>query len=409
MAAVHVNHGIRGEAAREDARYVKELCRREGVPFYPVEGDVKRLAAEEKSSVEDAGRRLRYRALLQTMEATAGTRIAVAHNANDRAETMLLHLFRGSGLRGMCGIEPVRGCVVRPLLCLERREIEAYLRERGILWRTDSTNEEDEYTRNRVRHHILPCAEREVSSGVISHMCTTADILSETEDYLREQTEKARARCVSGEGIDVASFAALHPALRKRLLLELMEELSPTGKDIFAVHVDAALALFEREGNRGICLPSGICFRRQYGRVIFERSGSPNAERALPELEYSEIFLNAEEEVPINQYTKWFDCDKIEESLALRFRQAGDYLTISDGRGGIRHKSLKDYMITEKIPRTLRDSVPVLAEGSHVLWLVGYRISEYYKVGRNTRHVLQVQLKGSCEISRTEEKDGGAH
>ncbi|MCM1188588.1 MAG: tRNA lysidine(34) synthetase TilS [bacterium] len=426
IVAVHVNHGLRGTAAEEDARYAEELCRKAEVPFRLVEGDVRALAAAEKCSEEDAGRRLRYRAFREYCRELQGTKIAVAHNADDRAETMLLHLFRGSGLKGLCGIQPVQGDVIRPLLCLERREIEDYLRERNIPWRTDGTNEEDHYTRNRVRHHILPYAEDGISRKAVSHMCKTADILSETEDYLREQTAAARKRCVAGETdggeksagekgggreeIEVAAFLELHPAIRKRVLLSVLEELSPTGKDIAAVHVEDILELFEREGNRSICLPFGIRFARQYGSVLFQAEEERDeGEKKLPSLEITEIIPKNREEVPRNQYTKWFDYDKIEEPPVLRFRETGDYLTVSDGKGGCRRKSLKDYMINEKIPRGLRDKIPVLAEGNHVLWLVGYRISEYYKVDGNTRRIIQVKIKDDCADNETEEKNGGAH
>lgn len=410
LAAVHVNHGIRGAAAEADACYVEKLCRDNGIPFYLVQGDVRSLAAEEKCSEEDAGRRLRYRAFRETAERLHGTRIAVAHNANDRAETMLLHLFRGSGLRGLCGIEPVREDIIRPLLCLERGEIEDYLRERDIAWCTDGTNGEDEYTRNRIRHHILPYAEQEVSERVIAHMCRTAELLSETECYLRQQTKEAKEKCVGEDGIDIAVFAGLPAVLQKRLLLEIMEEMSPTGKDISAVHVEDVLALFGKEGNRSVCLPFGIRFGRQYTKVIYQRFQKEEQGRpSLPELEFLEVFAKSQQEVPRNQYTKWFDYDKIKESPVVRFRRTGDYLTISDGRGKMIHKSLKDYMVTEKIPREIREKIPVLAEGSHVLWLIGYRISEYYKVDGNTKRILQVKLKEDCAGSGTEEKSGGAH
>lgn len=437
MLAVHVDHGIRGEAALEDAAYVEELCRQQGVAFRLERADVKGFSKAEKCSEEDAGRRLRYEAFERAALEFGGTKIAVAHNAEDRAETMLLHLFRGSGLKGMRGIEPVReeilrdetipdsrinavrpaniirrANIVRPVLCLERREIEEYLRERGIPWRTDGTNEEDEYTRNRIRHHLLPWAEREVSGRVVEHMCRTADILSETEGYLAQQTENALEDCtvrhITGDitgctgmagsvEIDVARFLAYHPAIQKSMILGLAEELSPTGKDISAVHVEAVLSLFETEGNRRIDLPFGIRFVRQYGKVAAEPASCSEVQEPgeLPEPEFSRFLLSGGEEVPRNQYTKWFDCDKIKEPLVLRFRQRGDYLTLSDGAGNMIHKSLKDYMIGEKIPRGLRDRIPVLAEGSHILWLAGYRISEYYKVDRNTKHVLQVKLKGN--------------
>lgn len=407
MTVVHVNHGLRGVEAQEDACYVEKLCREWEIPFYPVQGDVRSIAAEEKCSCEDAGRRLRYRVFQKAATELGGAKIAVAHNSNDRAETMLLHLFRGSGLKGLCGMEPVRENIIRPLLCLEREEIEAYLREKGISWCTDSTNGENAYTRNRIRHHILPYAEQEISERTVSHMCRTAELLSETEEYLRQQAEDAGRRCIDGNRIDVVSFGALHPVLQKKILLHCMEDLSPTGKDIAAVHVKDVLTLFEREGNRSICLPFGIRFYRQYDAVFFERDDEERPrQEALPKLEFSELFLKNREEVPRNKYTKWFDYDKIKKSPVVRFRQKGDYLTISDGKGNVVHKSLKDYMVTEKIPREMRDRIPVLAEGSHILWLIGYRISEYYKIDRNTKHILQVKLLGDCADSRTEEKHG---
>lgn len=438
MMVIHVNHGIRENAAEEDAAWVEALCREKGLTFKLESVDVRELAVREKCSEEDAGRRLRYRVFRKAAEEFGGTKIAVAHNADDRAETMLLHLFRGSGLKGLRGIEPVRedmipaktaftpdkaahspeissgvinsrAEIIRPVLCLERREIEEYLRERQIPWRTDATNGEDEYTRNRIRHHLLPWAEQEISGRVVSHMCSTADILSETEDYLRQQTCKALEDCTvrvsehCGEEaeINVDRFLAYHPAIQKRMILSLAEELSPTGKDISAVHVEDILNLIEKEGNRSVNLPFGICFRRRYGKVAAGRLAAGQSEpqpEELPELEITKLFVTEispdRKEVPENQYTKWFDCDKIKESPVLRFRQTGDYLTLSDGRGNIIHKSLKEYMIGEKIPREMRDRIPVLAEGSHVLWLIGYRSSEYYKVDRNTKHVLQVKLKG---------------
>ncbi len=418
IAVVHVNHGIRGAEAEEDAACVAKLCGEQGLMFRLESVDVKAYAAEVKCSEEDAGRRLRYRAFETAARELGGTRIAVAHNAEDRAETMLLHLFRGSGLKGMRGIEPVRADVirgadinrrvdiVRPVLCLERHEIEAYLRERNISWRTDATNAGDDYTRNRIRHHLLPWAEQEITGRVVSHMCRTADILSETEDYLRQQTSEALAGCLArplepgGDRaeIRVDRFLACHPILQKRILLSLAEELSPTGKDISAVHVEEALSLFEKEGNRSVDLPFGIRFARRYGKVVAGRRGEPKS-GSLPKLTYQRILIREGEELPgklyaRNQYTKCFDCDKIKETPVLRFRRTGDYLTISDGAGNRIRKSLKDYMIGEKIPREMRDRIPVLAEGSHVLWLLGYRISEYYKINGNTKCILQVKLEG---------------
>lgn len=485
LAAVHVNHGLRPDAG-EDAAFVESLCRQEGVPFFLKEVDVNAFAASEKCSAEEAGRLLRYRAFRETAASLSADRIAVAHNGNDLAETTLFHLFRGSGLKGLCGIPPVREEIIRPLLCLQRDEIERYLKERGISFRTDSTNLEDDYTRNRIRHYVLPYAQEQVSSGAVAHICRTTELLSEVEEYLEQQTKEAMSHCVEIQGIEAVSsrditgdktrditgdrtgdrsrdmtgdrtgdktgdiaedrgngpfrflinvelFGKLHGAIQKRLLLWLIKMLSPGYRDIAAVHVEEVLTLFEKEGNPALDLPFGITAERSYGQVLLWRGAKavgdsltdmelwvelPSGETKQPlvyelgdfgQAEISVFFLKKGQKIPQNQCTKWFDCDKIMESPILRFRRTGDFFCIADGHGGMVRKMLKDYMITEKIPRRDRGKVPLLAEGNHVLWLMGYRISEYYKINENTKRVLQVKLLCSCLDGGTEEKDGGTH
>ena len=424
MAVVHVNHGIRPEAG-EDARFVRELCEKLEVPFFLRETDVRELALEQKRSEEEAGRNYRYQAFREIAREFGADKIAVAHNLNDRGETMLFHLFRGTGVKGLAGILPVRDGIIRPLLCVERQEIERYLAELGQDYCRDATNEEDAYTRNRIRHHILSYAEREIAPGCVRHMGRTAELLAETEGYMEQQTVEALERCVEGgfpsDGaeasyiIDRQTFLTFHPAIQKRMLYLLIRSLSPGERDIARIHVEDIHSLFLREGNRHICLPFGIRGSREYGQIVLERGQWTGMERNLEGFQADfQIFsmgdLPRNEEnsliFPQNEYTKLFDYDKIKESPALRTRVQGDYLTIRDGQGRLCHKKLKDYMVTEKIPAAKREQIPVLAEGSHVLWLVGYRISEYYKVDENTKQVLQVQLMLDCGSSDTEEKNG---
>ena len=309
LKVVHVNHGIRTDAGG-DAEFVRILCEKQGIPFFLVEKDVKKLAKESGRSAEEEGRRVRYEAFAKALWNERG-KIAVAHNSNDRAETMLFHLFRGSGLKGLSGIAPVRGNIIRPILCLERREVEAYLKSVSAGWCLDGTNQGDTYRRNRIRHHILPYAEEWVAAGAVEHMGRTAELLREAESYLEAQTQEAMAKCVevrlrpgkageeapcreiageaekqtdriwSGEGefvprkelfrVDTAYFQEIPPILQKRVILELLKTLSPTGKDISAVHVMDTLELLKREGNRSISLPFGIRAWRQYGNVFLEQ------------------------------------------------------------------------------------------------------------------------------------------
>ena len=462
LQVVHVNHGIRPEAG-DDAAYVEELCISHGIPFTLVEKDVRKLAKEQKRSEEEMGRLVRYEAFEEIMKQTGAQRIAVAHNSNDLAETMLFHLFRGSGLSGLCGIRPVRNQIIRPILCLERREIEAYLKGKGIRYCQDATNEGDDYTRNRIRHHILPYAEKEIVQGCVGHMAQTADMLLETEEYLERLTRKAWEEAVEevtrfkpgGQSsakdsrptvtfaIDCSVYDTLDPLIGKRLLYRVLGRLSPGGRDITYVHVRDVEELFAREGNRSICLPYGIRARRQYGQVWLIRQEQPKTQERskaiqvpldCPQAEESTTYaLDREEllgngvqilvedmgtlhfqvfssknfkDIPQNRYTKWFDYDKIEGLLTVRTRQTGDFLTIRAANGEQIHKSLKDYMVTEKIPRQDRDRIPLIAQDHHVLWLVGYRISEHYKISENTKRILQVQLRRDCDCSEMEEHNG---
>lgn len=445
--AVHVNHGIRREA-KEDAAYVEALCGKYHVPFTLVEENVRERALREKRSEEEMGRMVRYEAFAAA-EPSGTARIAVAHNSNDLAETMLFHLFRGSGLSGLCGIRPVRDNVIRPILCLERKEIEAYLTQRGVRWCVDATNEEDEYTRNRIRHHILPYVEQEIVKGCIPHMVQTASMLADTERYLDRVTQEARGRLVQEQeervSIDRKGYNSLDPVIGRRLLYQLLRDNSPGRRDIACVHVQDVEKLFVREGNGGISLPYGMIARREYDRVLLEwperamtqkdESGlsealkKPEGEGISIELRdlllkpaavemtgtetlYFQVFSDENffekiEDIPQNRYTKWFDYDKIKQSLTVRARKTGDFLSIrGSGNGEVIHKSVKDYMVAARIPRQERNRIPLIADGEHVLWIVGYRISENYKISKNTKRILQVQLKRGCNCSETEENNG---
>ncbi len=415
LTVVHVNHKIREEAG-EDAAFVEELCSRLGCDFHYAEYDVKQYAAGKNLSEEEAGRELRYQAFREILEA-AGVdkehgKIAVAHNQNDNAETVLFHLFRGTGLAGLSGIRPVRENVIRPLLCVSRGEIEAYLAGRQVSYCIDRTNNEDTYTRNRIRHHILRYAEEHISSCAGEHICDTSVMMREAHEYIRKNAQCAFDRCVQWENhtlrADVSEFLKEEPFLQKEILLLAVEQLTTHRKDISACHIQAFHNLFLQEGNRGTDLPGGLQAYREYGQVVLAGRRSEPDGQLYVELQppdtvelpdgavlKSRIFpadvVENKKDIPQKAYTKWFDYDKIIESLVLRTRRTGDYLIIN--RQGNR-KTLKEYLIEEKIPKSLRDRLPVLADGNHVLWVAGHRISEHYKVDQQTKTVLEIQMTG---------------
>ncbi|MCH5257100.1 MAG: tRNA lysidine(34) synthetase TilS [Lachnospiraceae bacterium] len=433
LIIVHVHHGVR-EDADKDAAYVEGLCKKLGHPFYLRQVDMLGYAKEEGLSSEEAGRRLRYQAfedvLKEVYEANETDRrdrtaykIAVAHNKNDKAETMLFNLFRGSGLKGLRSIRPVRDNIIRPLLCLERAEIEIWLKQRNIAFCIDSTNEDDTYTRNKIRHHILPFAEEQISKNAIAHISDAADDLAETADFVRKQMLLAYERCLLEQleihnrlSLDLNIFRQEEPFLQKMILLHCMEILTPHRKDITREHIAALLDISAKDGSKELFLPYGLTAYKQYDTlVIFKRAEKSDefsqiSETYMPRsiqvpgetevpglgilefkyLEKNEFFYKKDQIIPQKTYTKWFDCDKITGVLVLRTREKGDYLTIDSA---LRKKSVKEYMINEKIPKMQRERIYLLADGPHILWVPGYRISQYYKVDESTKRILQVRLK----------------
>ncbi len=454
LMVVHVNHKIRSEAG-EDAAYVQKLCESLQVPFFLYEKDVEQIARREGISTEEAGRNIRYEAFREVLTKCASAeckapeaqalnrnagghmKIAVAHHKNDRAETVLFHLFRGTGPVGLEGIRPTREDrdgieVIRPLLDVSRTEIEAYLKELQIGWCEDATNGEDDYCRNRIRHNILPYAEEQIAPGAVGNICRTADLLQEMNDFAGQETKKAWQDCAQESGtagekhicFDCEKFSRYHSFLQKNMLLYALEQLTPHRKDMGAVHVDYLLSLFQRPGNREISLPYGLIAKREYGTVVIRnvkgvgeavetgvknayipvdlpKPGEGEREVLLPDgnsVIFSIIKCEKSINIPQNRYTKWFDYDKIEKSLVLRTRQKGDFLTIDDR---FSHKSIQDYMVNEKIPRALREEMLLLCEENHVLWVPGCRISSFYKIDENTKYILQVQLRGGQIDVRT--------
>ena len=413
LKVVHVNHRIR-EDADQDAEFVRMLCESYKIPFFLIEEDIQSLAKQSGCSTEEEGRRVRYQAFFQMLGDDCG-KIAVAHNSNDRAETMLFHLFRGTGLSGASGIRPVNGRIIRPLLCVTREEIEEWLSEKGIPYCTDSTNEEDGYTRNRIRHHILPYAEQEICRGAVVHMNRAADDFMMAEEYLKRETEKAEKRCTWKDGqvikIRISAFEQEDEYLKGRILLSCIEKAAGARKDITWTHIQAVERLFKTHGSKEVHLPYQLVVYKEYDLGMIQRYGLEHTQTkeytiqipgqvvvpGLGIVEFTVFSIDKSQNIPEKTYTKCFDYDKIHSSMSFRTRQKGDYLTVKRNSGKIGHKLLQDYFVNEKIPKEERERIYILAEGSHVLWIPGHRISEHYKIDERTCRVLQVTITDKTE------------
>lgn len=404
LEAVHVHHGLRGEEADRDAEFTRALCGRLKVSCRILYARVKEYAKKHSLSEEEAGRILRYKLLEQEAESReqetgCPVKIAVAHHGDDSAETVLYNLFRGSGLQGMGGIRPVRGRIVRPLLCITREQILQYLDESGLEYCQDSTNQSWDYTRNRMRHRILPEIVKEINPKASRHILQAAEKIRQADEFLQASAAAWINGRISEESPKRIPKELLQEPeiLQAYVLRRILADAAGSEKDLSSRHVDALLDLLRGSVGRRADLPGGIWAEREYTGLKIEKSTAPESvppghETGIP-LEIT-VFPREKsqenQEFPKNQYTKWFDYDKINGMLSVRRRRTGDYITLAGGG----RKSVKAYMIDEKIPAARRDSIFLLAEGSHVLWIIGYRISEYYKIGPQTTTILQAKLDG---------------
>ncbi len=441
IICVHVEHGIRGEESRRDMEFVKNLCDRLNVPLKIYEEDIPKKASELKMSVEEAGRYARYEAFEREAKAASADAIAVAHHLGDQAETVLFNLSRGSGLKGVSGMNARRGKIIRPLLTVSRDQIEAYLKDIGQDYCTDSTNTDTLYSRNGIRGLVLPELER-IVKGAAGHIARAADEIREADDYIRQAALKARdtivkpetvgggtaysgdpvysgGRAYSGkpdnEGsasrtyrIDIPALTSEPPIIRRYVIRSVLTDIYSTLKDLEALHVDEVLSLTDKQSGRSIMLPRGMIAIREGDRIIIGPGDAVFCHKNLTDEMAEGINIDtsgdtlipnvgmisaridpadADEPVPDGLYTKWFDYDKIENGLRARGRQEGDYLTISDDG---RRKKLKKYLIDEKVPLSQRDSLLLIADGDHIVWAVGMRISAHYKITAATKRVLKL-------------------
>lgn len=387
--AVHVHHGIRGSEADGDAEFVRRICEERSVPCLVEYVDVPAMAKAERLTPEEAGRKARYECFRREKARVGATKLAVAHHMDDSAETVLFNLMRGSGIKGLSGIAPVQGDIVRPLLGLRRNEIEQALSEKNIRWRTDSTNEELIYTRNRIRRELIPYLERELNPEAVDHLAMAAKSLREIDEHMERTVDEWLPGETDGR-LNVERLKNASVALQGYLIRRRLSECGGL-KDIGREHIEAVRELIGKPVGKTVCLPGGRTVQRDYEELeFFAGDVSDNTENWDYEVTWSEISEEIFKKIQFDQYTKCFDYDMIKGNLHLRGRKTGDRIAVfADGRT----QSVKEYMINARIPAKVRDDIPLLVGGDEVLWIVGYRASEAFRVTDETRRILLVTAK----------------
>ncbi len=381
VEAAHFNHKLRGEESDSDEAFVTEFCRKLRIPLHLGCEDVAEYSRQYHLCIEEAARQCRYR-FFQGLQG----KIATAHNADDNLETVLMHLIRGSGLRGLCGIPSKRGNVVRPLLWATKTEILSYLEQKQIPYREDSSNQSLAYTRNRMRHQVLPLLRREnpdLAQGVLGQ----SRLLRQEDQFLDDLAAELLQKDPMGGFSILPLLSAPEPLQNRALRLMIGEYLE---QDVSLVHIDALRNLLHHpRPSAQINLPRGLIACRRYDSLSF-RWDTPTSFIETPMAIPGETILPGTPWKVCCEFQKNFKkltntpflfaikCDMIEDTMCapqwlLRSRQIGDRLQMTDGHS----KSLKKLMIERKIPRQDRDLLPVITDGNRVLAVGGLGISTH--------------------------------
>lgn len=421
ISAVHVNHLLRDGEAERDQEFTRALCEKWSVPLRVFQKNIREESLRRRCSLEEAGRMIRYECFSEVAKDWNCNKIAVAHHRNDLSETMIFRMIRGTGVNGLAGIYPVNGNIIRPLLGTDKSEILEILGKLGQDFVEDSTNQEEMYSRNFIRHRILPQMQQ-MNVQVMAHLGQLSDQIREVNEYLEPIFEKVyEENIVSSEKECVfleKKYRKLRILEQKETFRRMLFAMAGRRKDIEAIHVEQLMELMEKPSGKRISLPYNLeAERTAEGVSVRKVSTLPEGSLQSPEkvekrsvvvdrqvLEQtgqwitslkngSQILFQLKErddcKIVKSDCVKYFDYDTIKCKLCLRTRQAGDYF-IMDKEG--RHKTLKRYFIDEKIPAERREQILLLAEESHVLWMIGGRISEACKVTAKTKRVLVVQL-----------------
>jgi len=406
IVAVHVNHGLRDEAA-SDENFVRDLCAHLNIPLQVCHADVSGFAMQEGIGIEEAGRILRYKYFNNAVVNPESTqvppiKIATGHHQNDNTETIILNLARGSGLQGLCGIPPVNDNIIRPLINVSRAEIEQYLLEHGLKYVTDASNYSNEYARNRVRNIVLPTLETALNPNVIQTIAKNAMLFQEDNDLLEDIADQAFANCITTGvqnqiAINIQTLKTLPTPIARRVILRAVKDqakkLPGQGEkraqahaihqnDSFTqAHINSIMALACKKPGSQAHIP-GLVAYNEYSHItitkpaIFPKLNTYQltfqTPTHIPELNLTISLSKNPPDKPSKNTnilcTKRLNYGNVNEALFLRARRPGDKIVLGSADKPIT-KKLQDYFTDTKTPRHLRDCIPVLACGSDILWI----------------------------------------
>ena len=413
IGAAHLNHMLRDEDAFQDEEYVKNLCESFDIPCFVKRVDINKYSKENKMSSEMAGRDARYNFFDEVIREHGYNKIATAHNANDQAETILFRLMRGTGIEGLCGIKVCRDKIIRPILCLSRKEVEEYIEVNNLKPRIDKTNFEKIYNRNKIRLDILPYIKENFNEDIIQTLNRMSVLLQKDNEFIEKSARSFYEKyCVEQQDYFIIKKKMFdnHEAVVTRVIRYALTNFSKTHYDFEMKHIYDICNLAKNNSGKVIDLPNKIYAENIYGDIYIKERIINNNIHVKQEIkinkddidgkkiafqnniiEFSLVNNDSSLNLKQNILIRYFDFDKINNFISLRNRKNGDKINPLGMSGS---KKLKDIFIDMKIPKEERDSVPLLCFDENISWIVGLRVSEEYKITNKTKNILKVIVKG---------------
>ncbi|HEM7410463.1 TPA: tRNA lysidine(34) synthetase TilS [Clostridioides difficile] len=408
--AAHLNHQIRGIEAQKDALYVSKLCEDMGIIFFVKSINVPKYCENEGLSLEEGARKLRYEMFYEIKDKIKANKIAIGHNLNDQAETVMMRIMRGTGLKGLKGIDYIRdNCIIRPILDVERNEIEEYCEAYNLNPRIDKTNLENIYTRNKIRLDLLPYMKDNFNSNVIESIVRMSNSLKSDNDYIEKEAE-AKFREVSNikeKGfveINLDDFVCLHDAIKVRVLRNSIKHILGDTNFVAQRHIEDIMSLEDNSKvNKMLTLPRNIFVYRKKDSIILTNEEIVNEEiefyynvpsngfikiKELKQIIETQVMsIDRYKSMKLDNSSKGFDFNKVKGGIVIRSRRQGDKIKLAMGS-----KKVKDLFIDLKIPREERCKIPIITDSEGIICVGDYKISENYKIDENTKEVLKINF-----------------
>ncbi|MBL4930624.1 tRNA lysidine(34) synthetase TilS [Clostridium paridis] len=412
VGAAHINHMLRGDEADADEEYVRKICELNNIPCYVKRVDINKVSKEKGISSEMAGREERYNFFDEIRTRYLYDKVALAHNSNDQAETVLMRLMRGSGLEGLTGIKAKRDEIyIRPILSCERSEIENYCIEKGLNPRIDKTNLENIYSRNKVRLELIPYIRENFNTDIVNTLNRIALLLEKDSEFIQYYVEEAIEKyCVFNEKLIIKSgLFELKEAILTRVIKNSIMRFSQKYYNIEMKHIYDIVSLQTNKSGSRISLPNELEASNSYGNIEIRFTNNDEKENIKENnilinkenvynylvefynynIEFSVLKKDEKLNFSKDSLIKYFDYDKIVSSIEVRRRKDGDAIKPYGMKG---KKKLKDLFMDLKIPREDRDEIPLVCFNDEIAWIVGIRTSEDFKITKNTKNILRIKF-----------------